>query len=182
MRIAGMPVWRFAARVVVPSLAMLSLAAWEISGRINWYVQRVDSAHDTSLYITRGCVILVHQPYGLFSPSYATGSSPPSPPTKAQWRAVSPEFNARRFVLTPHFRGSLACAQVVLPVWVLSLPFVLATPFAWYLTRTNELGHCRCGYCLDGLARGRCPECGREIASQRCCPHAYARASERVFR
>jgi predicted RNA-binding Zn-ribbon protein involved in translation (DUF1610 family) len=47
------------------------------------------------------------------------------------------------------------------PLWPWVLLFAGAGAALWSLSRVHPVGHCTaCGYDLQGLARGNCPECG----------------------
>ena len=50
------------------------------------------------------------------------------------------------------------------PIWILCLPWVAIAPFCMYVRRKRaKVGtYCpECGYCLIGVPRQICPECGR---------------------
>jgi hypothetical protein len=59
---------------------------------------------------------------------------------------------------TPLFKLS----ALYLPLWLLMALFGGGAAFMWWRSRRISLpGHCRkCGYNLEGLAGGPCPECG----------------------
>jgi len=56
-------------------------------------------------------------------------------------------------------------ANIMLPMWIITLPLALVTAWLWYRARpTIPLGHCaKCGYDLQRIKSARCPECGTEI-------------------
>jgi len=57
-----------------------------------------------------------------------------------------------------HNPGALG---VLLPMWMIAVPLILASAWLHWRSRRPLVGHCRCGYDLAGI-EGPCPECGGE--------------------
>jgi len=61
------------------------------------------------------------------------------------------------------FRGSAfsALGQVLwIPLWAPLIVVAAPTAIMWRRLRRPLPGHCRCGYNLEGITSGVCPECG----------------------
>ena len=54
---------------------------------------------------------------------------------------------------------------VIVPLWIPFVLIVVPTVIAWRRDRRPKPGHCACGYSLEGNVSGRCPECGKEVAT-----------------
>jgi hypothetical protein len=66
-------------------------------------------------------------------------------------------------VVEPRYDGSDHwTADIMLPMWMITLPLALTTAWLWYRARPAiPPGHCaKCGYDLRRLESARCPECG----------------------
>lgn len=56
-------------------------------------------------------------------------------------------------------------ANIMLPMWFITLPLALITGWLWYRARpAAPPGHCpKCAYDLQRIESAQCPECGTEI-------------------
>jgi len=83
--------------------------------------------------------------------------------------AVWPQFTRSYY---SHPRARVHTTYVIIPLWIVFVVVVIPTAYCWlHEWRRIPAGHCgRCGYDLTKNESGVCPECGREIESQKNSP------------
>lgn len=64
--------------------------------------------------------------------------------------------------------GPMRTRTLIFPIWMPILVLLLSARWLNQLRKwIVHLGHCECGYSLEGLTRGLCPECGALIATRK---------------
>jgi hypothetical protein len=78
---------------------------------------------------------------------------------QSAWR---PTMTNASIGMSPGGAPLFKLTAIYIPLWPWTTLFALTGPLAWWKARRIPLpGHCRkCGYDLQGLANGPCPECG----------------------
>ena len=122
-------------------------------------MQLVVGSGDLGVGLTDGCMLLsayIGSDFGLVWP---VAYRAPQLDHPFGYGLTWPKVGSQRFPDTSRLH------QVLIPIWLILVPVVIAAIYLWRSDRRTAPGHCpHCNYNLTGNTTGTCPECGHALA------------------